>query len=381
MTLWLAIPIALCSLWTLLGLGMVIRTTRRSSVADPPALALPAISVMKPLCGVDCGLRDNLRTFFEQDYPRYELVFGVQSPYDPAIAVVEELRAEYPHVDSALVIHDFDQGTNPKVRNLRGMLGHARYDSLLISDSNVRAPCGYLADLGAVFVSEAKVGLVTNLFAGTDEDGLGAAMENVQLNGFCAAGATLPTALGDASVIGKSMLISRAAFDELGGFERVADVLAEDYVIGKMFQHGGYAVKLGRAVLRNVTRQMTLVDFTKRHLRWAMLRARLHPVAYALEPLTSPLTLAPLAILLFGPAAGLGWVVAMLWARDVGGWIALRGWSRAWIPAALTPLREVTMLGVWVCGLFKQHVAWRGHRARLGAGTLLFAARPARARS
>lgn len=228
--------------------------------------------------------------------------------------------------------------------------------------------------------AEEENGLVTNLFAGTGEDGLGSSLENVQLNGFCAAGAALPTLLGDALIIGKSMLFSKKVFEELGGFRRVADVLAEDYVMGKLFQHGGYRVRIAPTVLDNVTRGMSVRAFVQRQQRWAMLRSRLRPAAQLLEPLTSPLALLPVAWWLMGPAAALTWTLTLLALRDVGGWVALRGFRNAWLPALLSPLRELFMLFVWFRAPLKRHVIWRGHKVRLGAGTLVFVPAEARAR-
>ncbi|MBW2523753.1 MAG: glycosyltransferase [Deltaproteobacteria bacterium] len=332
------------------------------------------MTVLKPLCGSDSGLSENLASFFEQDYPDFELLFGVQSPDDPAIQVVATLRRHYPGVRCSLVAHDDASATNPKVSNLCGMLPHARNDLLLISDSNVRAPRHYLRDMVRTLRADERTGLVTNVFAGSNEDGLGAALENVQLNGFCAAGATLPTRFGSAAVVGKSMLLSRRRFERLGGFQRVADLLAEDYVMGKMFQHAGYRVRIAPTVLTNVTTGMSVLDFLRRHQRWAMLRWRLLPVAFTLEPLTSPVAILPLAWLVLGSMA-LPWAAALLILRDVGGWVALRGWRRAWIPALLAPLRDLCVLALWLRAPVKRHVRWRGTKVRVGAGTILYAPR------
>jgi ceramide glucosyltransferase len=366
--------IALSSLWTSVGLVMVLRATRSTRAGNRPSRApeRPAVSVLKPLCGADAELSTNLESFFSQSYPEYELVFGVEDPNDPAVAVVDELRRRYPKQPCKLVLHEGGDGINPKVRNLLGMLPYAAHDLCLVSDSNVRAPAHYVAEMVDTLLEGKRVGLVTNLFAGSGENTLGAALENVQLNGFCAAGAALPTSLGDALVVGKSMLFSRSTFERLGGFERVANVLAEDFVIGKMFQHAGYRVRIAPTVLENVTSRMTVAAFLGRHLRWSMLRWRLRPLAALLEPVTSPLALLPIAVLAFG-TAGVTWAICLLMLRDVGGWIALRGWRRAWLPALLAPLRELCMLFVWARAPFKRHVVWRGHRVRMGAGTLLYA--------
>ncbi len=369
-----ALAVILCTTWTVLGFANVVRIARRAkSRRIQPSASRPPLSVLKPLCGADAGLEQNLESFFTQSYPDYELVFGVQDPRDPAIAIVERLQKRHPHVRAQLVVHTGGSGINPKVKNLRGMLPHAEHDLIVVSDSNVHAPQRYLAEMVDTLHSRDNVGLVTNLFVGAGENTLGAALENVQLNGFCAAGAALPTALGDALVVGKSMLLSRSTFEALGGFERVADVLAEDFVMGKMFQHAGYGIRIAPTVLENVTSSMSISAFMQRHLRWSMLRWRLRPAAYLLEPLTSPLATLPLALLWLGPA-GFALTLGLLALRDVGGWVALRGFRRAWMPALLSPLRELCVLFVWARALFKRHIEWRGHRVRLGAGTLLFAA-------
>jgi ceramide glucosyltransferase len=365
-----------CSIWTILGLVSVLRATRCVRVRERPSRAplQPPVTILKPLCGADAELAHNLATFFEQDYPSYELLFGVQDPNDPALAVVAELERRYPHVPCRVIVHAGAGGINPKVDNLVGMLPYASCDLLVVSDSNVRAPRHYVSEMVDTFHSQPNVGLVTNLFAGSGENTLGAALENVQLNGFCAAGSALPTLLGDALVVGKSMLFSRREFERIGGFARVANVLAEDFMIGKMYQHAGRRVRIAPTVLENVTTRMTTRGFLDRHLRWSMLRWRLRPLAALLEPVTSPLALLPIAVWL-GGTAGITWAVSMLALRDVGGWILLRGHSRAWLPALLSPLRELLMLAVWIRAPFKRHVTWRGHRVRLGAGTLLFSAR------
>jgi len=352
----------------------VVRTShgRKPARCDLPAVPLPPVTVLKPLCGADPGLSGNLESFFAQDYPEYEIVFGVEDPEDPAIGVAERLCRQHPRIQARIVVHRGSGATNPKVRNLLGMLPSARHDLLLVSDSNVRVPPHYLRDMVGAKLGAARVGLVSSLFAGRGEDTLGAALENVQLNGFCAAGATLPTTMGDAAVIGKSLLFSRAAFEQLGGFSRVAHLLAEDYVMGKMFQHAGYEVRLGSTVVDNVTTRMSVGAYLRRHLRWSMLRLRLRPLAYLLEPMTSPLALLPIAWLGLGPTA-LPWTFGLLCLRDVGGWIALRGLRRAWIPLLLSPLRELSIFLVWLYAPLERHVTWRGHRVRIGAGTLLFA--------
>ncbi|HET7544330.1 MAG TPA: glycosyltransferase [Polyangiaceae bacterium] len=364
--------VVVCSLWNAAGFLAVARAIRKRAGGNGSVKAASEpVSVLKPLNGADDDLYQNLHSFFEQDLPELQLVFGVAEQDDPAVSIVARLQREYPTVECVLVVHSDASALNPKVQNLLGMLPHARHDLLLISDSNVRAPRHYLRELVTLH-ARPNVGMVTNLFAGSAERTLGAALENVQLNGFCAAGSALPTLSGDAAVVGKSTLFSRAALDRLGGLSRLSCVLAEDFVLGKMFQNAGQRVLIAPTVLETPNRDRTLRAAFSRQLRWSMLRWRLRPAVALLEPLTSPLLMLPFAYRAFGHYAWL-WFFALLALRDLGGWVLLRGWGRAWLPLLLGPLRELSAPAAWFIGLFKRHVSWQGRRLRLSAGTLLYA--------
>lgn len=358
---------AACTIWNLAGLFALLRVTRQREIVARGG----AVSVLKPLSGADAGLYDNLKSFFEQDHAELELVFGVTNERDAALDTVARLRAEFPTVSCQVIRHSDGEALNPKVRNLLGMLPHAQHDLILISDSNVRAPHHYVSELARVHAATGA-GVVTNLFAGSAENSLGSALENVQLNGFCTAGSALPTLVGDAAVVGKSMLFSRSLLERLGGLSRLGCVLAEDFILGKMFGNAGYRVVIAPTVLESPNAGLSLRAAFARHLRWSMLRWRLRPTAAFLEPLTSPLLMLPFAWHLLG-AGALLWLVALLAVRDVGGWVVLRGWRNAWVPLLLSPVRELAAPFAWALGAFKKHVTWRGQRLRLSAGTLLYA--------
>jgi ceramide glucosyltransferase len=370
---------SLATLWTALGTGATLWVTRPRRA---PLEAPPPVTVLKPLAGADADLRANLEGFFLQDHPDFEILFGVERADDPAIPVVRALIDAHPGVAARLVVHGDAArgGKNPKVRNLRAMLPHARHDVVLVSDSNVRAPRDYVRLAALELARDPRVGLVTHLFVGSFASGarptLGAALECVQLTGFCASGAALPTLLGDAAVIGKSMMFSRTRFEAIGGLSRVADVLAEDYVIGKMFQHAGYRVVVGETALEAIAPPQPLDAFVARQLRWSMLRARLHPAAFALELVSSPLAMLPFAWATLGPLA-LAWLAALLVLRDVVPWLRLKGARGIHAPLALGLARDVLAIGIWCAAPFTSRVSWRGHRVRVGAGTLLFEERPA----
>jgi ceramide glucosyltransferase len=370
--------------WSTLAVVAVLRLRRRTLTAPP---RFEAITVLKPLSGLDPALETNLSSFFEQDHPAYEIVFGIQRADDPALTVARRLKLRYPHVPCRIVVHD-RAGMNPKVSNLRAMLDAVRHDWIVVSDSNVCVRSHWLQELATV-ADQPGTGLVFNPIAGDFGPSIGAQLEALQLNTIAAAGYSVATEiLGHPAVLGKSMLFRRSVFESLGGFESVASLLAEDYVIGRMFSSAGYRVRIAPTPARNV-QAVSVRQFLARQLRWAMLRCRLQPVAFAVEPLLGPLPLIALgavsgdahlplaaaagAICLIRDAVLLSWmrVDAATPRRQVTNWLA-----HITSGLALGALREILMIAVWAAAPFVRHVCWRGHRLRLSAGTRLYLERP-----
>lgn len=368
--------LALVSLWTILGV-LAIARVRRRRIGDVPAIA---VSVLKPLCGMDASLERNLISLFEQDHPRFELVFGVTAspgePEDPAIELVRMLQRRYPEVRTRLVIHRGERGLNPKVRNLLAMVPEASHDLVLISDSNVHVPSGYLREMSAA-MHDPEVGIATNLIVGTStSDWIGSLLEESHLGGMVAGSIALANEAGHAAVIGKSMMFRRSVIDALGGLESVAYVLAEDYVLGRMVQAAGLRVHVCATPIENVIGEQSVRRFADRHVRWSMMRLRLAPLAYLLEPLATPLFIALLAPLFGCPLrAALTWALLLTIARDAAhGWLLGQS-SRLLRTLPLAPLRDLVVLGVWLVAPFRRHVTWRQTRVRVSAGTRLFVER------
>ncbi|HKP58435.1 MAG TPA: glycosyltransferase [Polyangiales bacterium] len=366
----------LCS-WSALSVVALLKLRRRKLTAPP---RFDGVSVLKPLSGVDPALEANLRSFFDQDHPVYEIVFGVQNEADPALVLARRLKRQYPHVPCRIVVHD-RTGMNPKISNLRAMLQAVQHDWVVISDANVRVGRQWLRELACV-AHEPRTGLVFNPIAGDMGRNLGTQLETLQLDTCVAAGCSVPTELlGHPAVIGKSMLFRRSLFEALGGFESVASVLAEDYVMGRMFGTAGYRVRIAPTPARNV-QAVSLRQFLARQLRWATLRCRLQPLAYAAEPLFGPLPLFVFGWLsgqLYLPLAAAAVAICvlrdalllLLMRTDAGGPPRI-GFSLL----LLGGLRELLMFGVWAVAPFVRHVSWRGHRLRLSAGTRLYAEQP-----
>jgi len=358
--------------WSIAGVLAVRRVRRRSRLGVLPG-ALEGMSVLKPLCGADESLEENLRSFFAQDHADFELIFGVRGSDDPAIDVVRALRDEFPAVNCRMVMHDGRLGQNPKVANLRAMVEVAQHDVLLISDSNVKVAPDYARRMESDLM-EPSVGLVTSLIVGSGEKSLGARLEGLHLTGSVAPSIALATELGHAAVIGKSMMFRHSVFERLGGFESVAHVLAEDYVIGRMFDAAGYDVVLACAPVENVTTHTSVKSFLRRQMRWTMMRVRMVPGAYVVEPLTIPLVVA-LAAPVFGVHAAwpLVWAVTLTLGRDACAWLMLRGTRGLARALPLFALRDALVLVAWFAAPWRKHVSWRDNRVRVSAGSRLYA--------
>ncbi|MFK8002636.1 MAG: glycosyltransferase [Polyangiales bacterium] len=368
-----SILILVCSVWTLIGvLSLRAQSKDKARHADTP------LTVFKPLCGADEALEENLRSFFEQDHPDFELIFGVEGQgapeQDAALPIAHRLIAEYPHVAARVVVHAGESMVpNPKVRNLLAMMPYAANDVVVISDSNIHVSPSYLREMAGA-LEEENVELVTSPIVGVGEQSIGAHVENLHLNGFVAPCLAAAVEGGAPAVVGKSMAFRRSVLTRIGGLVSVGHVLAEDLVLGKMFTRAGFDIALSASPVRNVVARQTLRGFVARQARWGSLRLHLVTVPFLVEPISYPLFLALLAPL-FGAPLGLalGWALGLSLFRDALSWSVLRGSEGLALAVLCSPLRDALALCAWLLAPFQRHVVWRGKRLRLGTGTRLYA--------
>lgn len=354
---------------TFLAAHVAVRRQRRRTRLDDPT---PPVSILKPLKGIEEGLWENLVALARQDYPAYEILLGAAEATDPALRLAERLRREFPRVPIRVLVCDRPVGVNPKVNNLAVLAAEARHDLLLISDSNVRPDAGYLrAIVGEL--RDPRVGLVSSLLCGVGERSIGALLENAQLNSFVAASVAAGDFVGHPCVVGKSVLLRRAQFEALGGWAAVADVLAEDYMLGRLYHRAGFRVALSAHPVRTFNRDWTVRRFLARHLRWMMMRRQINRLAYAGEPLLNPTVWFAAALVAGGGLGAPAWLalgagagLAAKAALDVGLARRLRGRGPGILEAAWLPIKDLLVAGLWMTALVRRRVVWRGNVFRIG---------------
>ncbi len=322
----------------------------------------PPITVFKPLHGDEPLLEAALETLFTQDYPQFQIVFGVHTPTDPAIAVVHRLQQRYPARDTALVIDSARHGANHKISNLINMLGAARHDLLVISDSDVHAPPGYLNHLAAA-LHVRGTGAVTTLYAGRPAHAvLAGALGASYINHTFLPGALLSRALGRQDCLGATMALRRTTLAAIGGFTALADNLADDAVLGRLVRAQGLDVRLAATLPSTTVPETRLAALFTHELRWARTIRSLAPVVHALSLVQFPIAWALLACAATG---GAWWAVAALFAA----W-AVRAAAAAQMDQLLSlpsaaplwwmPLRDLICVALILASYRGRSVQWRG---------------------
>src|SRR5271155_565150 len=214
---------------------------RRPASAVP--VTWPDISILKPLSGIEAQLSEHIETYFNQDYPGdIQFVFGVQDPDDGAIPVVQALMRRYPQLDLQLVVNRATHGSNRKVSNLINMGQVARHPLIVLADSDVAVGPNYLRTLAAG-LAEPGVGVVTCLYRGRPSGGLWSQLSSMAVHDHFLPGTILGLALGLARpCLGATMALSRETLKRIGGFQAVANQLADDYAIGNAVRRAGLQV-------------------------------------------------------------------------------------------------------------------------------------------
>jgi ceramide glucosyltransferase len=364
------------SIYYLLCLWSAARFLReRRAVGADSTPALPPISMLKPLKGTDPEIYESFRSHCLQNYPEYEIIFGVNDPNDPAIESVKQLQREFPERRIQLVVSPRILGANVKVSNLAQMLAEARYDHLIVNDSDIRVEPDYLRHVTAP-LADSRVGMVTCLYRGVPGATLGSRLEALGIStDFC------PSVLAARQIeggirfgLGSTLAFRRTDLEKIGGFTSFVDYLADDYELGKRIAGLGLSVELSDVVVETYLPSYRAQEFFAHQLRWARGVRGVRAGGYVGLVFTFGLLWALLAVV---ASEGALWVWSILvFTLLLRLAVALTvGWSilgdrqvlkHAW----LIPLRDLVAVAVWIASLGGHTVTWRGDRFNLKNGKL-----------
>ncbi len=343
----------------------ILAALRFLAVRRPPPSTLEPVSILKPLAGLDAGLESNLRTCFEQDYPEFEILFAVRDADDPAVAIVEKLRTEYPEIPTRLLITGEPPYPNAKVFSLDRMLAVAANDLVVMSDSDIRIDRQLLRTVAAEF-QDSALGVATCPYRAVAGPSFWSRIEAIGMNTDFLAGILVARMLeGMHFAVGPTIAARRSALASIGGFDRLKDYLAEDFVMGKFAAEAGHGVILSSGVVEHHIGSTDLAQNAAHRLRWTRSTRRSRPWGYFGQLFTMPL---PLAIALvathpdYWPVAVAG--VAMRLAAAYVVSVRVLHVRLNWL---LLPVEDLAVFCFWVAGFFGKTIIWRGRRYKLHA--------------
>lgn len=336
----------------------------------------PPVSILKPLKGLDDNLFDNLASFCQLDYPAYEVIISVQDHNDPAYRIARMVQQKYAECDISIVVQRCDAGLNPKVNNLIPAYERAKYSYFLISDSNVMVQRSYLKDI-VRHMEDPSVGLVSNIIRGVGGYSLGSVLENLHLNSFIVGSVCfLDRVLKMPCVVGKSMLMRKDDFERIGGFDAVRNVLAEDYLLGRLIHEQGKRVVLSNHIIDNVNEFWSVRKFINRHTRWGKLRWKIGGIRYISELVGNPVFVASLPLLVWEANQMTALSAALVALMKIAGDYTLARKIQGDMKPSrylLVPFKDIVIGIIWFIPLFSQTVSWRGNRYLIGRNSLLSA--------
>jgi ceramide glucosyltransferase len=277
---------------------VAVRSLRRSPPATPSSL--PPVTVLKPLCGAEYELYEALRSFCEQRYPRFQIVFGVRDSQDPAVAIVHRLQREYPGLDLQLAIDPTQRGSSRKVSNLMNMMPLARHDFLVIADSDVRVASDYLARVVAP-LRDPAVGIVTCPYRGRPRPGFWSLLGSIFVNEWFMPSAHVAALFGSRSfAFGATIALRREVLAAIGGFAAIANQLADDYRLGELTRRKGLQTVLSDVVVETCVDERSFADLVSHELRWLRTIRIVQPAGYAFSFISFGVPTAALGCLLAG---------------------------------------------------------------------------------
>ncbi|MGC2888655.1 MAG: bacteriohopanetetrol glucosamine biosynthesis glycosyltransferase HpnI [Candidatus Acidiferrum sp.] len=367
-------------IYYLLSLYCVIAYFRGArKVRKPNVCFTPPASILKPVRGLDYEAYENFASFCRLDYPEYELVFAVSDPNDPVIPVIEKLRADFPARAIRLITNVPHVGASDKVNNLCQLAQNAKYDLLVMSDSDVRVEPDYLQQVAAPF-ADPEVGVVTAFYKSLSAGTLASNLDSLGMYMDSAPSALVANKIEGrlAFAFGWTMATSKKHLAEIGGWEAMVNHHSEDFELGKRIALCGHRVVLMPKPVSMIFSRETLSEYFHRELRWSIALKSARPSGYRALLFTHGLPWT-----LIGATVGLAMGSLPLAASYLFTYLILRV-AVTWLTGSwglgdrrlarilwLVPVRDAISFVVWLAGFFSEKIIWRGLEYRLHEGQLI----------
>jgi len=335
----------------------------------PPrtSVQLPPVTLLKPLCGAEPGLYEHLRGFCLQDYPEYQIIFGVRDPADPACSVVERLIEEFPSLTIDVVINPQQHGSNLKVSNLINMLARARHEFLVMADSDAFVGPDYLGIVAEPLLDPA-VGLVTCTYRGVPTESIWSRLGAMYINEWYVPSVLLAWLFGyQGYVSGQTMCMRQGTLRAVGGLRAIANNLADDHRLGKLVSGLGLRIVLSPYMVEGEHDEQNYKSLTRHEIRWMRTLRVLRPRSFRMIFLTFSFPLATFGLLLTGVGESRSIAAWALFAVTAIVRLAfhfaprIQGKRSLFADLWLLPVRDMLLCWIWCRSFFTSRVTWRGN--------------------
>jgi ceramide glucosyltransferase len=374
--LWVAV-LGTCT--STIFLGLIVagalrfrRDARRAKRSQPRLRDLPLVSVLKPICGPEAHLKENLESFFRQDYPAYEILIAADEDDDPALEVAREVISRYPAIPCRILITGKSPWPNPPAYAFCRMTELAEHEILVTSDSDVEVAANYLQEVVAPLL-DPKIGMVTCVYRGKNVMGFCSGMTALGMSVEMTAGVVVANLLEGISFgLGPTIAVKKEAVARIGGYAALGEYFANDYMIGKLIDKAGYRIVLSHHVIDHILSQRTLQKMWGSQLRWAKSTRYSRPKGHFGSGLTFAVPFGLLgfatAVVLGRPGLGVGLLGAGFLNRIIESWVA--GWMVVRDPVALKkwwlyPIRDLLGFAVWAASYTSAPTVWRSSKYEL----------------